>query len=157
MTFVSATGRRCPSRTRLEFDHVQAVARGGRASVAGIRLRCRAHNQYGAERTFGAEFMRHQREQARRAADTRRRQREARGADEAPRPAEEAKVRAAAEEVITPLRALGFRSDEARRAAALCESLPEASLEHRVRRALSYFHPRPRPLAEAATRPGSAP
>jgi hypothetical protein len=26
--------------------------------VSGIRLRCRAHNQYEAERTFGAEFMR---------------------------------------------------------------------------------------------------
>ena len=29
--------------------------------MSGIRLRCRAHNQYTAERTFGAEFMRHKR------------------------------------------------------------------------------------------------
>ena len=34
------------------------VARGGSAAVSNLRLRCRAHNQYGAERTFGAEFMR---------------------------------------------------------------------------------------------------
>jgi len=33
------------------------VARGGRASVDGIRLLCRAHNQYEAERVFGGAFM----------------------------------------------------------------------------------------------------
>ena len=63
-TFVSQTGHRCSARTRLEFDHVEAFARGGDASVAGIRLRCRAHNQYQAECTFGAEFMRHKRRAA---------------------------------------------------------------------------------------------
>jgi hypothetical protein len=61
-TFVSDSGRRCSARARLEFDHVQEFARGGRATVAGIRLRCRAHNQYGAECTYGAEFMRLKRE-----------------------------------------------------------------------------------------------
>jgi len=70
-TFVGATGRRCPARTLLEFDHIDEVARGGEATVAGIRLRCRAHNQYGAECTFGADFMRHKREAAREAAERR--------------------------------------------------------------------------------------
>jgi 5-methylcytosine-specific restriction endonuclease McrA len=56
-TFVSASGHRCEARTMLEFDHVVPFARGGTASVAGIRLRCRAHNQYEAERAFGPEFM----------------------------------------------------------------------------------------------------
>jgi len=60
-TFVSETGHRCEARKPLEFDHVQEVARGGEATVAVIRLRCRAHNQYAAECTFGSEFMRHQR------------------------------------------------------------------------------------------------
>ena len=60
-TFVSEAGRRCPARKPLEFDHIQEVARSGEATVAGIRLRCRAHNQYAAERTFGPEFMRHKR------------------------------------------------------------------------------------------------
>jgi hypothetical protein len=64
-TFVSDAGHRCESRTRLEFDHEVPVARGGRATVEGIRLRCRAHNQYAAERSFGAEFMRRKREQGR--------------------------------------------------------------------------------------------
>ena len=45
----------------------------------------------------------------------------------------------AAAEVIPWLRQLGFRADEARRAAAACESLAEAPLEQRVRAALSCF------------------
>ncbi|HET9328178.1 MAG TPA: hypothetical protein VFQ05_15530 [Candidatus Eisenbacteria bacterium] len=56
-TFVSSDGHRCTERRFLEFDHVVEVARGGRATVDGIRLRCRAHNQYTAEQTFGATFM----------------------------------------------------------------------------------------------------
>ena len=58
-TFMSGAGRRCEARARLEFDHVLEVARGGLATVENIRLRCRAHNQYTAERAFGAAFMRH--------------------------------------------------------------------------------------------------
>jgi len=60
-TFVSKTGHRCSARRGLEFDHVQEYSRGGQATVSGIRLRCRAHNQYEAEQTYGAEFMRHKR------------------------------------------------------------------------------------------------
>ena len=60
-TFTSDTGHRCESRHGLEFDHVQEIARGGTATVSNIRLRCRAHNQFEAERTFGVEFMRHKR------------------------------------------------------------------------------------------------
>jgi len=56
-TFVSDNGTRCPATSRLEFDHVTPVARGGEATIGGIRLRCRAHNQYGAERVFGVGFM----------------------------------------------------------------------------------------------------
>jgi 5-methylcytosine-specific restriction endonuclease McrA len=57
-TFVSESGRRCEERKCLEFDHIQSVARGGRSTVANLRLRCRAHNLYAAERVFGAGFMR---------------------------------------------------------------------------------------------------
>lgn len=66
--FVSDAGHRCSSRDRLEFDHVQEVARGGRATVLGIRLLCRAHNQFMAERTFGTEFMEQKRRCASRGA-----------------------------------------------------------------------------------------
>ena len=63
-TYVSESGHRCEARTDLEYDHKLEYARGGEATVSNIRLRCRAHNQYEAERTYGAEFMRHKREMA---------------------------------------------------------------------------------------------
>jgi len=61
-TFVSENGHRCESRTRLEWDHVEPVARGGHPTVKGLRLRCRAHNQLAAERAFGRDFMNAKRE-----------------------------------------------------------------------------------------------
>jgi hypothetical protein len=64
-TFVSDTGHRCESHTRLEFDHVLPLARGGEATVANLRLRCRPHNQFSAERAFGDSFMAGRRERAR--------------------------------------------------------------------------------------------
>ncbi len=51
------TGHRCNERARLEYDHIQPLARGGATSIDNLRLRCRAHNQYDAEQTFGAAFM----------------------------------------------------------------------------------------------------
>ena len=63
-THVSDSGRRCEARSDLEYDHVLEFARGGDSTVSNIRLRCRAHNQHTAERTYGAEFMRHKRAQA---------------------------------------------------------------------------------------------
>jgi 5-methylcytosine-specific restriction endonuclease McrA len=68
-SYVSDSGKRCESRWDLEFDHEQEYARGGEATVSNIRLRCRAHNQYAAERTYGAEFMQHKRAMAADARD----------------------------------------------------------------------------------------
>jgi hypothetical protein len=142
-TFVSETGHRCPAHEFLEFDHVDEVARGGEATVAGVRLRCRAHNQYAAECTFGTEFMEYKRQAARQAEEERRVARRAE-AEARARVAAAARAWAAAaeeraQEVVPWLRQLGFRADEARRAAALCESIPDAPLEERVRVALSSF------------------
>jgi hypothetical protein len=67
-TFVSDSGQRCPARARLEFDHQEPVAHGGEATVENIRLRCRGHNEYAAECTFGTAFMSDKREAARHAA-----------------------------------------------------------------------------------------
>jgi hypothetical protein len=66
-SFVSDNGHRCEARTRLEFDHVEPVARGGSATVNGMRLLCRAHNQHAADRAFGRGFMEGKREGARHA------------------------------------------------------------------------------------------
>ena len=52
--FVAADGRRCTERTFLEFHHVIPYARGGRATIDNISLRCRRHNQYEAELVFGS-------------------------------------------------------------------------------------------------------
>jgi hypothetical protein len=64
-TFVSDSGHRCDERRFLEFDHVNPVARGGRSTVAGLRLRCRAHNQHAADCAFGKSFMVRKRRQTR--------------------------------------------------------------------------------------------
>jgi len=56
-TFVSATGRLCGSRDFLEFHHREPWARSRSHAIDGITLRCRAHNQYEAERDFGAKHM----------------------------------------------------------------------------------------------------
>lgn len=167
-TFTSEAGQRCCAREQIEFDHIDEVARGGEASVERIRLRCRAHNQYTAERTFGAGFMERKREEARaraeaarvaRAAETaaareraeaaRVAKAEAVAAERAAKAeaaaATRAKARAEVEQVdqrnvIPWLLQLGFRIEEARRAAECCEDIAGASLEQRVRAALAYLH-----------------
>jgi len=124
-TFVSTAGRRCNERRFLEFDHVEPVARGGRATVDGMRLRCRAHNRYEAERAFGAEFMSRKRDAAAhaRTADTR----------------ANATVRAQTQDVLIGLRHLGCRPGDARRAAEYSETLPVATLEERMHGALQFL------------------
>lgn len=60
-TYRNEHGRRCPERSRLEFEHIRPIARGGTSVVSNIRLLCRAHNQLEAERAFGPQFMEHKR------------------------------------------------------------------------------------------------
>jgi hypothetical protein len=79
-TYTSADGHRCGATSRLEYDHVEPVARGGQSAVQGLRLRCRAHHQLEAKRAFGSEFMQTKREEARRCSAEARRVREAPGA-----------------------------------------------------------------------------
>ncbi|HUK65088.1 MAG TPA: hypothetical protein VLV15_17250 [Dongiaceae bacterium] len=134
-TFVSDSGHRCESRTRLEFDYATPLARGGEGTVDDLRLRCRAHNQYEAERAFGESFMRGKREAARRgAADQRAKERLAPKEPNAP-PAPERNS------VLPWLRSLGFRAAEARQAAARCDAIADASLEQRVKLALASLSP----------------
>jgi len=112
-TFVGENGHRCESRTRLEFDHVEPVAQGGQATVKGLRLRCRAHNQLAAEQAFGRDFMNTKRETG--------------GTPQLPEHAAE---------VVPWLRTLGFRAEQAKHWAAACADMREASLEDRLRHAL---------------------
>lgn len=118
-----------------------------------MRLRCRAHNQYTAECTYGTGFMEQKRQEAQRAtpqlspgkATTH--MRAAARAQLSPGTVDA--TESPANDVVPWLRRLGFRADEARSAAARCESMPDASLEERVRYALSLLAPRRRVLTPA--------
>jgi 5-methylcytosine-specific restriction endonuclease McrA len=131
-TFVGENGHRCGTRKLLEFDHIVPVARGGKATVADIRLRCRTHNHLHAVHAFGADFMAQKRKPAREK-----------------RPPQAALVRhrrpiaedEAMRDVIAGLRNLGVPADLARRAAESCESRPHATLEDRFRAALAFVRP----------------
>jgi hypothetical protein len=151
-TFVSANGKRCAARQFLEFDHVEPVARGGKATVEGLRLRCRAHNQYEAERAFGADFMSRKRMEARMVAAKRRAARLA---------AEHTRARSEAQEqsrdVQAGLRSLGCKADEARRAAESTEALQGATLEERMRAALEFLGSRSKRNPVLNRAPGRAP
>jgi len=57
-TFMSVGGMRCCERGRLEFDHIQPFAMGGKHTVENLRLRCRGHNQLAARVAYGEDFMR---------------------------------------------------------------------------------------------------
>jgi 5-methylcytosine-specific restriction endonuclease McrA len=56
-TFVGAQGR-CTERGFLEYHHLIPFAAGGETSADNLALRCRAHNQFEAEKFFGPLFAR---------------------------------------------------------------------------------------------------
>jgi len=131
-TFVSGSGQRCEARGDVEFDHAKEFARGGETTVDGLRLRCRGHNQFTAERTFGAGFMRHKREAAAAA-------RAAKGSAVTGTATEERRPDGSDDDVLRALQTLGYRAGESRRALESCADMPGASSEEKLRRALAYF------------------
>ncbi len=147
-TFVSDKGRRCESRTRLELDHIEPVARGGGSTMDNLRLLCRVHNQFEAECAFSPEFLAGKREQAREWAAQAKASAAAKASAEArARANAEAKVQAAAEaasqkEVLPWLRALGCNAETAKRAAERCAGMVGAPLERRVFVACQGLGPR---------------
>ncbi len=52
-TFADDRGNRCPSRTKLELDHIVPRARGGPSHADNLRVVCSAHNRLYAEQAFG--------------------------------------------------------------------------------------------------------
>ena len=56
-TFVDDRGNRCSETGALEFDHIDGFARTHVHDVNAIRLLCRAHNQYAADKLYGRAFM----------------------------------------------------------------------------------------------------
>ncbi|HTR97218.1 MAG TPA: HNH endonuclease signature motif containing protein [Candidatus Acidoferrales bacterium] len=120
-SFVGESGHRCEERSRLEFDHVEPVARGGQTTVANLRLRCRAHNQFAAERAFGKGFMDAKRRSSQGVID-----------------AEEVALHG---DVISSLRNLGCSIDQARRIAERPEVRCAGSLDARILRAVQQLGP----------------
>ena len=139
-TFAIENGHRCEATTRLEFDHVHPVARGGRSTPENLRLRCRAHNQFGAECTYGRGFMAEKR-QARKCGAAAGPARH-RSAPDATLAEELRKRQALAErnrDVANAFRNLGYATDKVRVVLAKCGELPDASTEACVRLGLSLF------------------
>jgi hypothetical protein len=52
-SFVADDGRRCDARGFLEFDHKTPRGRGGSSQANNLRVLCRAHNRWAAERVYG--------------------------------------------------------------------------------------------------------
>ena len=146
------------------------MARGGKATVENIRLRCSGHNQFEADRTFGAGFMHNKREEARRAAAEARTQRaeaeartraaakearmqavaakaEARARDAEAKTCSRAAVTERAKDLLAALTEPQFSVGEVRRAVEFCETMPEATLEERARAALKFLRPKTRSYA----------
>jgi hypothetical protein len=104
-TFVAESGRRCEARAFLELDHIDPKALRGANSADNLRVLCRAHNQFQAERVFGREHIERSRHFRRQKSTGAR----VETYSEPPRGAILERVRLA-------LRGLGFREAEARRA-----------------------------------------
>jgi 5-methylcytosine-specific restriction endonuclease McrA len=136
--FVGTGGTRCEARELLEFDHHEAVGRGGRATVENVRLLCRAHNQYAAEQTYGKAFMQGKREQAKERAEKAKAKRDAKAQAKAAAKA----AKEPAEDIIPYLRELGYPLQRARRGVELTAHIPDAPIEERMKVALRGLAPK---------------
>jgi 5-methylcytosine-specific restriction endonuclease McrA len=56
-SYVDVTGRRCSEARNLEFHHIRPYGRGGDHDPSNIRLACRTHNRWIAERNYGKDVM----------------------------------------------------------------------------------------------------
>jgi hypothetical protein len=52
-----ASGRRCESRSDLQYHHLDPYARGGEHDPERVVLRCRAHNLHAARADYGPDFI----------------------------------------------------------------------------------------------------
>jgi hypothetical protein len=55
--WVDAAGNRCGSAAWLELDHHHPSGKGGSSAPENLRLLCRAHNRFAAERAYGREHV----------------------------------------------------------------------------------------------------
>ena len=55
-SYVSPDGKKCGEKNFLELDHVHPWSLDGESTPENLRLLCRMHNQWRAEKTFGLEY-----------------------------------------------------------------------------------------------------
>jgi len=56
-SWVDANGMRCGSQAWLEIDHRHPRGKDGSSEPENLRLLCRAHNQFAAERAYGRDHI----------------------------------------------------------------------------------------------------
>jgi hypothetical protein len=144
--FVGRDGHRCGATRGLQYDHVRPLAEGGETSAANLRLLCAAHNRHEADRILGADRVRRVRESRER---ERARERDAKRREREREAARRAGIASRANEVVAPLRLLGFTHAEAREGARLAESIAGQPLEVRIKLALAALA---RPVLERSER-----
>ncbi len=150
-TFVSDSGRRCSAEGTLDIDHKMPLGKGGATTLENLRLLCPAHNQYEADRVFGAGFMAEKRAAGCEpkietnvvvSPDV-----NAWSGPQVPEPEistvpeqiEHTALLTQREDIIDCLRALHFKRADAKRAAAWCDHLLGQSLETCVKYALQQL------------------
>jgi hypothetical protein len=112
---------------------------GEETTVDGLRLRCRSHNQYTAERTFGAGFMRQKRKRSHGARN------EGSGGEGTVTggAAEARQPDGRDNDVFLALQTLGYRAGESRRAMALCADMSGAFRRGEAAQSADLFPPAP--------------
>ena len=55
-SYVSSEGKHCGDKNFIELDHVRPWALGGNSTIENLRLLCRTHNQWRAEKTFNGHL-----------------------------------------------------------------------------------------------------
>jgi len=143
-TAVSPDGKRCEERKFLEFDHIIPVARGGKPTVEGLRMLCRAHNQLEAERAFGTRFVKAKREKRRK--EVRLEVSNVPTAAVLPSSNPDSAVpdtkREWIRDMTARLAALGIRRDDALRMAKRSGALKQTSFEECLRVVLEFICPK---------------
>lgn len=117
-TYVSPDGRCCEARAFLEFDHIVPKGLRGGDHPENMRMRCRGHNQLGAEQVYGREQV----EQCRHL-----RQEKSRSKPDQPaqsdRPVTDSASRRVFEKVRDALERMGFRKQQAAHLIAQVEKM----------------------------------
>ncbi len=125
-TFVGTGGHRCAETMRVEIDHIIPVAEGGLTTPDNLRVLCSTHNRREAERLLGKERVARARELAQR---ERARTRTAAKASKARAEARDPVRQKRYDDVYAGMRGLGFTVAEARKGAAMVDTMPDASDE----------------------------